>query len=315
MMAAFPLAHIGFAVADEPTRKAWDAFLREVFAAETVYEVLTTPESEALAVDRHQTLLAIGDTILIAATPAGRGLTPDSPVGTMLRHHMVPGKWIGIALSVADLDSARAWVRARGFEPKSYPKLEQRYFILDRDAALGVRLEFLKGDLKDDPRLKPRWDPGWWRDSHPLGIEGLQCIGVSTPSLDKARGVFAGTFGWLEISTRAQSQDDADCAAFVVGDTVIEAMQPRDAESALAHHSRDIKGIYCLTFQVRSAAAAADYLRGRGLKLVGDSASRFAIDPDQAFGRLLYFTDVPLDGRPAFRSLIAQPAVLPDKQD
>ena len=26
-----------------------------------------------------------------------------------------------------------------------------------------------------------------WRDEHPLGIEGLQSIGISTPSLDAAR--------------------------------------------------------------------------------------------------------------------------------
>ena len=310
-MIAFPLAHIGFAVADETTRKAWDAMLRDIFAAGTVYEVLMTPEAEALNLDRHQTLLAVGDTVLIAATPAGRGLTGESPIGTMLRNHMIPNKWIGIAIAVADLDAARAWVRARGFEPKSYPMMEERYFLLDRNDALGVRLEFLRGDLRNDPRLKPDWRPEWWRDEHPLGLEGLQSIGVSTPSLEKAREIFAGTFGWPEISTRYLARDDADCAAFVLGDNVIEAMAPRTTDSPLATHSRDVQGIYSLTFQVRSAPAAADYLRGKGFALVGDTASRFAIDPAHAFGRLLYFTDVPLEGRPPFKSLIGTPAELP----
>ena len=307
----FPLAHIGFAVAQESTRKAWDAFVRDVFAAETMYEVLTTPETEALGLDRHQTLLVIGDTVLIAAAPAGKGLGLESFIGDMLRSAAQPGRWIGIALAVADLDAARAWVRARGFEPKSYAGMEHRYFLVDRDAALGVRLEFLYGDLRDDQRLKPDWDPNWWRDSHPLGIEGLQSIGVSTLSLDTARETFAGIFGWPEIATRSLAEDDADCASFLVGDSVIEAMQPRSANTALARHARDIRGIYCLTFQVRSAASAADYLRAKGYALVGDPGRRFAINPDHAFGRLIYFTDQPLEGRPAFGSLMTRPAVIP----
>ncbi len=295
-MPAFPLAHISFAVADEATRRGWDAFLREVFAADTLYEVLMTPEAQRLKLDRQQTLLAIGNTVLYAAAPAGPGLRPDSIIGNMLRANARPHQWIGIALRVDDLDVARRWVRERGWEPRSYPLLEDRYFLVDRNAALGVRLEFLTGDLANDPRLRSDWDPLRWRDRHPLGLEGLQSIGISCDSLDAARKVFAGHLGWPEIARRRI--DGAECAAFLIGDAVIEAMQAADPDCALARHARQTQGIWCLTFQVRDVAAAAECLRSKDLRLVGETRRRFAIDPDQAFGRWLWFTDERIQGYP-----------------
>jgi hypothetical protein len=310
-MISFPLAHISWALPDNATRKACDAFLTNVFGSRVVYEVLMTPEVEAMGLDREETLMLVGNTILISIAPVGPGERRESAIGTMLRKHARPGQWIGIALAVADLDAARAWARARGLTPKSYAGMESRYFLVDKREALGVRLEFLKGALRNDPRLRPDWKPDWWRDSHPLGIEGLQSIGVSTPSLGQARQVFAGKLGWPELSTRKLPGDGADCASFLIGDNVIEAMQPVADDSPLAQHCRDIQGIYCLTFKVRSAPTAADYLRSKGFGLIGDPATRFAIHPDQAFGRLIYFTDARVEGYPPFRTLIAQPAEFP----
>lgn len=287
-MSAFPFIHVSFALPDEETRLAWDRFIRDVFAAETLYEVLTTPEAERLKLDRHQTLLAIGNTVVYAAAPAGAGLRPDSAIGNMLRSMAAPNTWIGIAIGVADLDRARDWVRERGWEPHSYPLLEDRYFLLDRNDTLGVRLEFLTGALDNDPRLCADWDPTWWRDRHPLGLEGLQSIGISTHRLDKAREVF-GKLGWPEIGSR--TTPEARCASFLIGDAVIEAMEPLDPTSELGNHAEQGKGIWRLMFQVRSAADAACYLRSRNLKLMGDPNQCFAIDPELTFGRQLWFTD------------------------
>ena len=310
-MIRFPLAHIGFAVPDRATRKGFDAFLADVFGARVIYEVLLTPEVAALGLDREQTLMLVGDTILFAVAPAGPGERPESAIGTMLRQHARPGMWIGLALAVADLDAARAWARARGYTPVSYAGMEDRYCLLDRRDTLGVRLELLKGALRDDPRQQPDWQPTWWRDAQPLGIVGLQSIGVSAPSLALAREIFARKLGWPEVWTRRLPGDEADCAGFLIGDAVLEAMQPLTTDSPLARHGRDIQGIYCLTFQVRSAEAAAAWLRGKGFELVGNTATRFAIAPAQAFGRLIYFTAEPVAGQPPLRTLIRQPAVFP----
>jgi len=255
--------------------------------------------------------MVIGDTMLIPIAPAGSGAKPDSPLGNMLRRHARPGMWLGISLRVADLPAADAWLSVKGFKPRYDPGMEGHYFLIHRKEVLGMRVEIMQGELPHDPRLKPDWNPQRWRDAQPLGIEGLQSIGVSTASLDTAREIFAGKFDWPALSRRRLAAEDADCASFLMGDTVIEAMQPISGASPLAEHCRDIQGIYCLTFKVRSAADASDYLRGRGFDLIGDTNTRFAIVPDQAHGRLIYFTECVPDAYPSVGSLLRHPAKFP----
>lgn len=310
-MVGLPLAHVSWSLADNAQRKACDAFLIDVFGAETAYEILLTPETAAMGLDREERLMVIGDTMLIPIAPAGAGERPESGIGTMLRRHARPGMWLGVALRVADLSAADAWLTAKGFRPRYDPGMESHYFLIHRKEVLGMRVEIMHGELPNDPRLKPDWNPARWRDAHPLGIEGLQSIGVSTSSLELARETFADRLEWPELSRRKLPGDEADCASFLMGDTVIEAMQPTNETSPLARHCRDIQGIYCLTFKVRSAAGAAEYLRGRGFDLVGDSRTRFAIAPQLAHGRLIYFTDETVEGYPPLGSLLRQPAEFP----
>lgn len=290
------LAHIDWALADNATRKACDAFFIDVFGARIAFEMLITPETEALRFDREEKLLVIGDTMLISIAPAGGGLEAGSPIGDMLRKNARPGKWIGLALRTPALAPAADWFRERGFQPRYDPGMESHYFMISPREALGVRIEVMQGDLPGDPRIRPDWSPRPWLEEHPLGLLGLQCIGVSTASLEEARALFADRLGCAELWRRRIEPEAATCAAFLVGDTVIEALQPETGDSPLAAHARDVRGIYSLTFQVRSAAAAAGYLRGKGLALIGDPESRFLIQPDQAFGRRLVFTDQPIEG-------------------
>lgn len=310
-MVAIPLAHVSWSIADNAHRKACDAFFVDVFGAEIAFEMLITPESEALGLDREESLMMIGDTMVIPIAPAGAGGKEGAPIGDMLRRSAGPGRWIGLALKVADLPSADAWLSAKGFKLHYDPGMEQHYFLIGRKQALGVRLEIIKQDLPNDPRRDSAWSPLRWRDAHPLGIEGLQSVGVSAPSLDAAREVFGAKLEWPELGVRALPGDGATCAAFHMGDTVIEAMAGADEDSPVASHCRELGGIYCLTFKVKSAAEAAGYLRGKGLTLVGDVADRFAIDPAQAQGRLIYFTENTPEGYPPLGSKMREPAVFP----
>jgi hypothetical protein len=303
-----PLAHVSWAIADNEVRKACDQFFIDVFGAETAYEMLITPETEAMRLDREERLMMIGDTMIIPISPAGGGLSAESPLGEMLRRNAGPGRWIGVALKVADLKEADAWLSARGFKLHYDRGMEEHYFLISRGQAMGMRLELIKQDLPGDPRRDPTWKPIKWRDEHPLGIEGLQAIGLSTESVDDAAEIFAERLGWIEMEHREMDDIDADCAPFMMGDTVLEAMESRSERSALARHARDIQGIYCLTFKVRSAQAAAAYLRGEGFELIGNVADRFAIRPDQCFDRLIYFTEKTPAGYPPLGSKMGEPA-------
>ncbi len=307
-MAAMPLAHVSWAIADNEQRKACDAWVVDTFGAEIAYEMLMTPEAEAMGLDREETLMLIGNTMVIPIAPAGPGTSAASPTGEMLRRNAGPNRWLGVALKVADIAEAAGWFESKGFKLHYDPGMEEIYFLIGRKQVLGVRIEVLCHDLPNDPRIVAGWNPACWRDDHPLGIEGLQSIGVSAPSLEVARDLFGARLEWPELGNRTLPGEDAQCVAFDMGDTVIEAMVPDDDSSDLARHVRETQGIYCLTFKVRSAEAAAEYLRGKGFDLIGDQATRFAIRPDQAFERMIYFTQNDVPGYPPLGSKLSQPA-------
>ena len=313
-MPSMPLAHVSWAVADNDERQACDAFFLDVFGAETAYEMLITPETAAMGLDREERLMMIGDTMVIPIAAAGAGLAEDSPIGGMLRRSAAPMRWLGVALKVADLSSADPWMRARGFKLHYDPGMEAHYFLIGRAQLLGMRMEVIKQDLPNDPRRDSAWTPAKWRDEHPLGIEGLQSIGLSVTALAEARALFAQRLEWPEVNARDLPGDDAACVAFAMGDTVLEAMEGRAEDSAVARHAREVKGIYCMTFKVRSARDAANHLRSKGLPLIGDAADRFAIDPARAFGRLIYFTENDIPGYPPLGSRLSEPAVFPDAE-
>jgi hypothetical protein len=309
-MAAFPLAHISWSIADNADRAACDRFFIGTFGAETVFEMLVSPETAHMGLDREERLMVIGDTMIIPIAPAGAGASPDSPLGNMLRRCAGAHRWLGVSLRVADLSEADGYFRARGFQLHYDPGMESHYFLISRRQALGMRIEIMTGELPNDPRLRDGWNPGRWANEHPLGIEGLQAIGLSAPDLASARALFHQRLDLPELGERYLAQENADAAVFWLGDTAIEAMVPRDAQSPLAAHLRDIQGIRSLTFKVRDATAAAEWLGQRGLNLIGDVADRFAIMPEQAQGRLIWFTGNAVAGYPPMGSLMRQPASL-----
>lgn len=308
-MASTPLVHVSWALPDNADRPGCDAFFRDVFGAETAYEMLVTPETEKMGLDREESLLMIGDSMLIPIAPAGRGAQEGNPLGDMLRRSAGPMRWIGVALKVADLSEADAWFAARGFKRHYDPGMEAHYFLVPRGQAMGMRLELVVQDMPGDPRRDPAWKPDKWRMEHPLGIEGLQAIGVSAPSLGEARELFAGKLEWPEIAAR--ELPDANCVAFAMGDTVLEALEDHREEGPVATHARDVKGIYHLVYKVRSAEAAANYLRGKGLTLIGNVAERFAIVPEEAQGRLIWFSEATPNDYPETGSKLSQPARFP----
>lgn len=82
-------------------------------------------------------------------------------------------------------------------------------------------------------------------------------------------------------------------------------------DSPVTRHLRENQGIYCMTFKVKSAEAAAQYLRGKGLTLIGEVAGRFAISPDEAQGRLIYLTENTVPEYPPLGSRLGEPARFP----
>ncbi len=314
-MAALALAHISWAIADNADRPACDDWFIDLFGAETAFEMLVTPETEKFRFDREERLMVIGDTMLIPIAPAGPGAQAGNPLGDMLRRSAGQNRWIGLSLRTADLKAAAAWFTARGFKLHYDPGMEEIYFLIPKWQVLGVRIEVMQGELPNDPRVKPGWQPQRWAEDHPLGIEGLLSIDVSVPSLDAARACFGDAFEWPLLAERDLPGEPAQGAAFLAGDLVVEAICPTSDDSELGAHLRDHPGMCGITFKVRSAAAAADYLKARGYSLIGSTDTRFAIPPEQAQGRLIWFSEHLPEGWPAPHSRIARPEAFPEVKE
>lgn len=301
-MVAMPLAHISWALAHNADRPACDAFFIDLFGAETAYEMLVTPETAKYRFDREERLMVVGDTMLIPIAPAGPGAEPGNPLGDMLRRTAGTNRWIGLAFRVADLKAADRWFRGQGFELHYDRGMENHYFLITKRQAMGMRIEVMQGELPNDPRLKPDWRPEKWRDDHPLGIEGLLSVDLACEDLGAAGSLFAGRFGWQHLGSRTLPGEDRKGAAFAMGDVVLEALSPsRDGEA----------GICGITFKVTEAEAAWRYLESRGFELVGSVATRFAITPGQAQGRLIWFSENLPAGWPTPHSAIRHPAQFP----
>lgn len=302
-MAAMPLAHISWAIADNADRPACDAFFIDLFGAETAYEMLVTPETEKYRFDREERLMVVRDTMLIPIAPAGPGAEPGNPLGDMLRRTAGPNRWIGLAFRVADLKAADRWFRAAGFELHYDRGMENHYFLITKRQAMGMRIEVMQGELPNDPRLKPDWQPRKWRDDHPLGIEGLLSIDLACGDLGEAQALFAERLGWRALGERDLPEGGRRGAAFDMGDAVLEALTPPREGDA---------GICGITFKVKDAQAAWRYLDTRGFELIGNAATRFAIEPRQAHGRLIWFCENLPTGWPEPHSAIRHPAQFPE---
>jgi Glyoxalase/Bleomycin resistance protein/Dioxygenase superfamily len=150
-----------------------------------------------------------------------------------------------------------------------------------------------------DPRLQPGWSIEFPRDQHPLGIERASHMTVLFRKLDDAPGIYAEALGgkliYQENSERKRSM------FFLLGeDTVIEAVEPLSASSP---EGRDLEnageGIFSVVFKTKNLNRAGDHLRANDLRIQFDSANTLTINPDDAFGMEIGFTDrrIPNDPR------------------
>ena len=142
-----------------------------------------------------------------------------------------------------------------------------------------------------DPRLQPGWTTDYWRDRHPLGIEGASHITVLFRNLEDSRLVYEKALG-AEVIHHGQIPGRKRSLYFAVGeDTVVEAAQPL---SSTTQEGKDLaragEGIFSVTFKTSNLERAADYLRSKAQEFREDGDS-LVLDSDQAFGMTIGFTE------------------------
>jgi catechol 2,3-dioxygenase-like lactoylglutathione lyase family enzyme len=142
-----------------------------------------------------------------------------------------------------------------------------------------------------DPRLQPGWTTDYWRDRHPLGIEGASHMTVLFRNLEDSRLVYEKALG-AEVIHHGQIPGRKRSLYFAVGeDTVVEAAQPL---SSTTPEGKDLaragEGIFSVTFKTRNLGRVADYLRSKAQEFTEDGDS-LVLNSDQAFGMTIGFTE------------------------
>jgi len=142
-----------------------------------------------------------------------------------------------------------------------------------------------------DPRLQPGWTTDYWRDRHPLGIEGASHMTVLFRNLEDSRLVYEKALG-AEVIHRGEIPGRKRSLYFAVGeDTVVEAAQPL---SSTTPEGKDLaragEGIFSVTFKTRNLERAADYLRSKAQEFTEDGDS-LVLNSDQAFGMTIGFIE------------------------
>jgi catechol 2,3-dioxygenase-like lactoylglutathione lyase family enzyme len=272
------LLHVVQGAVDFSTRRALENMYLDVFGAQTYYEARPVE-----GLDRDETLVLIGELCLIAQN----GLNLDTEWNRLRASYA--GRFAQMAIKVPDVESTEAHLREHGVNPINvHPMFKKVFVMTDPKETLNIRFELCARDMPNDLRLRPDWSAGWWRDSHPLRIEGLSSIVTATDDLATASRFYEGVFGLQELGDREVPEAGARAASFAIGNEVpfaIEVWQPTKAGTPLAEYTAKFGGgIYAVNFMVESLSAATSYLQSKGLRLVGDSERRVIIDPSDTFG-------------------------------
>jgi catechol 2,3-dioxygenase-like lactoylglutathione lyase family enzyme len=290
MLAVDKLMQITHVVPDQETRRRLEQFYLDVFAAQTYYEARPVE-----GIDRDESLILIGEVSLIPVCPTD----PTSEQGRIRMSYA--HRFMSLALKIPRVAEADAEFRRHGLHPRYHdPIYRDVFFMSDPSETCDVRYELCAVEMPNDLRLRPEWSAAWWRDAHPLGIEGLSSVGTVTGDLERARKLYQDLFGFEALGERVAELEGARSLAYRVGRRVpfvLEVLEPRGPDSRIAGYvERFGGGIYSVNFRVTSLERGARYLESMGLRLLGDRTRRFAIDPRDAFGAVFTFAERALEG-------------------
>ncbi len=278
MFAPEKLLHMTHVAKDLSTRRDLETFYLEVFAAQTYYEARPLG-----ALDRDETLIVIGELGLIPQCTTNH----DSELGKLRDSYA--GRFGQMAIKIPEVVSTESHFCQLGLQPIFvHPDFKKTFFMTDPKETLNIRFEMCAVEMPNDVRLRSEWSADWWRDSHPLHIEGLGSIVTVTDNLEAASRFYQDVLRLQLLAEYKVPEAGATAASFGIGNKVpfvIEVWQPTEDGTPLAEYVAKFGGgIYAVSFKVQSLSAAAGFLESKGLRLVGDSKRRVVIDPSDSFG-------------------------------
>jgi catechol 2,3-dioxygenase-like lactoylglutathione lyase family enzyme len=274
------LIHVTHVLADNDQRREAERFYLDVFAAQTFYDAHPMP-----GLERDETLTLIGKTQIIPMAP----IDETSVMAKDLRNYA--GGFMGIALKVEATRPVITHLEEHGLHPIWAPGYEDVFVLTRLRESCNIPYEFCAVEMPNDLRLRSEWSPDWWRDAHPLGLEGLARVGCAVSDLDAAERFYREVF-CFEVVGRCEIKSEQAEAVVVRGaDLSLELMRPKKSGTPLAEFlERKRAGFYSINWKVKSREKAAGYLKSKGLNLI-EGAERATLDPSAIFGARYTFTD------------------------
>lgn len=269
------------------------------------------PESYMEAEKRDASLVLLGDLCVEPLAPAFRVEGWDRmPLGRYYSQH---GKRLHSLAWYVDegMEDLYRALRAADVECRGTAGVlltgdytEGPVFTHPRDTL--TQLEFIAApntpggpSILPDPRFTAGWSPSWWADYHPVQIQKISHVTVSTYDLAKARDLYTGLLQGTLLHEDVNPVHGSRSAFVLVGaDTVVELAEPVGEGPLQADMARFHESLYSLTFKVRDLADARGYLESKGVKFASADATTLVSDPETTQGCVMGFTTWAIPGDP-----------------
>lgn len=267
-----------------------DDWYDEVFGVQRFYKGHLAVEK------RDASLVVISDTVIEPMSPSAEAGAELTPVG---RFHQRFGQHLhSLAWYVTDLRALAERMRAQGIRVTGPGGVDLEHgpfpgSIYTHPKDTHGLIEFVdqasSGAATGDPRRNPGFSPAYWRDEHPLGIEGVSHLAVVVQDLEPAVAFYTRTLGGTVVRRDPATPGGTESAFVAVGeDSVIELARPHSTDG-LAGRDLATNGeiVHAVTFQVRDLTAAERHLADTGVRVVERQGDDLVLDPQDCFGAVI----------------------------
>jgi catechol 2,3-dioxygenase-like lactoylglutathione lyase family enzyme len=148
-----------------------------------------------------------------------------------------------------------------------------------------------------DPRLKPGYDPLWWRDNHPLGLHGLAYTTVITKDLDRATRIYADVLGGTVLERSNSALTGTQDVYVRLGEAVVQLSLPTESDT-IAGRDMSANGEmhHAAAFRVEDLDVAEKYLASKGIKTQTRNDDTILSQPDTTHGVPFRWTTRRIEG-------------------
>jgi hypothetical protein len=237
--------------------------------------------------DTDACLITVGDVIFELFAPRRRGER-----GQGRRLDLFGDHYVGVEFKVPDVAAARE--QCAELDVRIINDLD-RFFYTYPGSCLGISWELWDGSWREHlgpAGVGPLHPRTYWRDDHPLGLDGLDRVGVAVRDLETAIDRLTVVTGASMLERSGHPRAVATGAALQVGDTVFELLAPTGEGPVSAHLDRYGEGIRSTVFKVMDLGRVEKHLAEKGIDLVpGDREGTLAVPAEQNHNLLFEFSE------------------------